>query len=360
MDDADATPLDPQPPHKPKVPLPKLDVRAADIKKALDVAVVGQEEAKVRLSVLFSMRCSWVTKPEHSHPPPNALVLGPTGSGKTHALRTIASYIGLPFIVVDATSLAPTSFQGMQLTDVLRDLYFAANEDAALAQKGVVFIDEFDKLAFPSAEDVGGRHLRHMQRSLLKLIEGVTVTVPLSPLSGTTVSLDTTGILFICGGAFTGVQDYAVRRRRPPEIARKLANQNDVISADIVSFGFIPELIARLPVLVQFQSLGVKELRAILDNPVVTPCQVWRTHFAAIGKDLLFEPEALDVVARSAVDLDMGARGLAQVIFSAMASRAFEMEATQDKVCRFTSADIRQRVSTLEAARSPTPGTEGE
>jgi ATP-dependent Clp protease ATP-binding subunit ClpX len=327
-------------------PRPITPVRAREIKAALDKAVVGQEQAKVALSVLFSMHTTWAANGSRLHQPPNALVLGPTGVGKTHTLRTAAEFLGVPFHIVDATSLAPTSFHGLQIPDMLKDSLLGAAGDLEYAQRGIIFIDEFDKLAYSEHDDVTNRHFRHLQRTLLKLIEGSSV-----PLPGTGILFDTSGVRFICGGAFTGISEPTIRRKRPPEVARRLPTQDIVISADVVSFGFIPELVARLPLIVQFNQLTHQDLREIMDNPIVTPCEIWRRHFQQCGKKLTFEPEALEQVAKSALDLAMGARGLGQVLFGAMVSKAYDMESDPATDFTFSVSDIRFRASTMGGVR---------
>ena len=335
-------------------------ISARQLRAHLDTLVVGQVHAKVQLSVLFSMHLSWFNQQRKLSNSPNAILMGPTGVGKTHTIRTAAAYLGLPFVSLDATSLVPSGILGYQMEDVLGDLVKAADEmlagsgktrtkddDIELARRGVIFFDEFDKLAVPpdrtsSAPD--GNH--SIQRRLLKLVEGAVLGTSVRQHSLSSKPdrvIDTSGILVLAGGAFAGIEDNRIRSKRPEELKRELSRStpNLVVSADIINYGFIPELVARLPVLIDFVALEETDLTQILDIPEISPLQVWLDHFQGIGKAVTIDDEAKRYAARMAISLRMGARGLQQVIFPYLAALAYEVEGSDERHFTVTADHIR-------------------
>jgi len=323
-------------------------VTAHQIKSYLDTKVVGQERAKTQISVLLSMHMNWFGREERMHRSPNAIILGPTGVGKTHSLRVASEYLQIPFVSVDTTSLVPSGIMGLQIEDVLGDLVREAgeilqrkgclrhpNDDVELARRGIIFFDEFDKINTASGSNYNSSSNLSVQRRLLKLTDGAVLGTAVrghGVSTATPVSIDTSGILIFTGGAFAGIEDNKIRTLRDAELQRELSktNPNVIVSEDIVNYGFMQELIARLPVLVEFEALTHEDLVKILDIPDVSPTQVWIAHFCQLGKELVIGEDAKDHAVRKAQVLKMGARGLHQVFFPALANLAFEIEASSD------------------------------
>jgi ATP-dependent Clp protease ATP-binding subunit ClpX len=323
-------------------------VSAASIKDALDHVVVGQEQAKLSLSVLLSAHVSALRGPQQERSSPNAFLVGPTGVGKTHTIRTAADYLAIPFVNVDVTSLVPTS-GGTDLNTVetvLTELMtsaetllaktntFAEVSTADMCQRGLIFLDEIDKIrARPDGKFDAEWNLR-VQRRLLRLIEGTFTKI--REMRGET--LDTSKILFLAGGTFDGIHDPAVVSKRPAHLARMLRNPENVISADLITYGFLPELVARLPVLIDFVNLSSQDLVAIMNNDEVDPSLLWRRHFASMGKTLEISNEAKELIADRAERLNMGARGLHQVLFPMLARLAYDFESSAKSSLILTGA----------------------
>jgi ATP-dependent Clp protease ATP-binding subunit ClpX len=285
----------------------------------LEREVVGQRDALGGLSLLLAMHA---LRPRASRAP-NALVIGPTGVGKTHALAVASRFMGLPFVTTDATSLVPSGIVGEQVEDLMEALVASAagilaasgqarlpDDEVALAQRGIVLIDEFDKLAAHDDGTSGSRAERRViQRRLLKLAEGARVRVGVKRHADERPDrfIDSSGVLLIASGAFS---ELPFHRRR-------------VVSMDIISAGFIPELVGRLPVIIAFESLSPQDFVAILDHDGVSPLALWRHYFeTALMAGLHLDEGAKWVVAERATSLGMGARGLQQVLFPVLAERA--------------------------------------
>lgn len=319
------------------------DRSASDIFKQLDPVVKGQGTAKRHLSVLLSMHLSWFNNEDSFHRSPNALLIGPTGVGKTHSIKMAASYLHLPYVLTDATSLVPSGIVGLQIEDLLEDLVAQAgvllaesdvvrvpNDDIELARRGIIFVDEFDKLKVGDRPTEGEALNRLVQRRLLKLSEGSVMGVGTRQhtVERPVRSMDTSGILLIASGAFQGIDNPNIRSKRPQAIVRTLRNPDRPISADVVNFGFLPELVARFPLLIRYNELSASDLHSILVDPKVSPVMVWTRYLSQRGCDLQFEDDALRWVAAQAVSLSMGARGLQQILFPVLADIAYELEST--------------------------------
>ena len=327
-------------------------IKAQDIKSYLDTKVIGQETAKVQISVLLSMHMNWFNQKNKMHISPNALVVGPTGVGKTHTLRIASEYLKVPFIAVDTTAIVRAGIVGLGVEDILADLVREAREmlkrqdtfistpdsweDASeddtameLAKRGIIFFDEFDKVNADSDNSNIKDSNLSSQRRLLKLTDGAVLKVGERGTSDNFSSMDTSGILFVAGGAFVGIDQNKIRTKRSAQMARDLAKKpNLVISEDIVNYGFMPELVARFPILIEYEALSQKDLLNILDNHSISPVQVWKEHFRILGKDLIFTQDAKEFAATKALNLKMGARGLQQILFPALARMAFEIESS--------------------------------
>lgn len=319
--------LEPEAPSK--VPLPsKLDiprlreppkprkslapVRAAVVKEIMDKAVVGQEAAKEQLSVLIAMHLGWDYQASENQTPPNALIIGPTGSGKTHSIATAAQGLDIPIIVIDATTLTPTGNEnGLSLYKLPSHI----QEESEGHDKCIVFIDEFDKInQIPS--DKNQWWSRHIQKGLLKIIEG-RVPLPVKPL-------------FFVGGAFQNIEQ--LERDRSAEVSRMMrdAPRGTLVSEDFINYGFMPELIARIPAVVQFQRLQESELHRILENDEYSPLYIWKKHFLSVNKEIEFSQEFKNEVVKRAYSLNLGARGLQQIIFPALSKAAYRLETSAD------------------------------
>lgn len=317
---------------------------AGEICQALDRFVIGQEFAKKEFSVLLSMHLTWFEEQNRLHKPPNAILVGSTGIGKTHSLRTAAEYLRIPYTIIDATSLVPSGIVGYQIEDAIADLVAGAesilaksgrarfpDDDIKLAERGILFIDEFDKLVRSrDARDDYGKE--QVQRRLLKAIEGSIMSVGVTRHTGDVRrSLDTSGLLFIASGAFQGIDSPKIRSQRPDRLQRVLKTTEGIIAADLITYGFLPELIARLQTIIRFAELTTEQLEGILRNMEVTPTAVWENHFKRLGKELVITDDALRAVALSAGDLGLGARGLQQVLFPLLSSVAYDLETSSDQ-----------------------------
>lgn len=313
---------------------------AAAIRKALNQVVVGQDGAKNAIGVLLSAH---LNKNRYSNRSgsPNALLIGPTGVGKTHTVQTAAAYLGLPYVNIDCASLVPSNeHEGMTIEDVLIDLLISAETILAernmfaevsapqLASRGLIFLDEFDKLRAREGNDWTMR----VQRRLLRLVEGSFQSIRESRGE----VLDTSRMIFFASGTFDGVRDPGITSRRPAQVTSTLREPDSVISADLVTFGFVPELIARLPVLVAFTPLSTDELVEVLANDAVSPMKIWEEYFHSMSKELAIDDDAKVLVAAQAASLNMGARGLQQVLFPVLARLSMEYEGTAVKHVRIT------------------------
>jgi ATP-dependent Clp protease ATP-binding subunit ClpX len=323
---------------------------AHEIKEHLDRFVVGQDEAKVQLSVLFSMHLSWFSHENKMHRSPNAIIIGPTGVGKTHSIRIASDFLGLPFAVVDTTSLVPSGIAGLQIEDILEDLVRTASgmlgetiddhtvrfsdRSIQLARRGIIFLDEFDKIATPDTSRDHDGNKWSVQRRLLKLIEGAVLGIGTRRHVDVRVpqTIDTSGILIVVGGAFDKIASQEVRNKRSQAIQREVRT-DAIVSEDVMNYGFIPELVARLPIIIRYEPLNFNDLKRILEIAEVSPIQVWINHFNNIHKTLLVTDDAKEYAAEKAAKMSLGARGLQQVLFPCLAKLAYNMESSEDGEC---------------------------
>lgn len=309
-------------------------VTPSQIKGYLDQFVVGQDEAKKTLAVaVFShyKRLRQDKKSDIDIQKSNVLMIGSTGSGKTYLAQTLAKFIGVPFAIADATSLTEAGYVGEDCENILLTLLQNADYDIKSAEKGIVYIDEIDKLArkgenMSISRDVSGEGV---QQSLLKIIEGSIVRVPLSGgrkhPQAECVNIDTSNILFICGGAFDGLEKIIEQRNNKgksigfgADVKRVddgcKVDLSDVQQKDLTTFGLIPELIGRLPVVCTLNPLSKEDLKSILVQPKNAIIKQYQELFKMDGVELVFSEEALDKIAYKAIERHTGARGLRSII----------------------------------------------
>jgi ATP-dependent Clp protease ATP-binding subunit ClpX len=309
-----------------------------EIKERLDLYVVGQERAKKVLAVAVAnhyKRLLW--KRRHDEPglkKSNVLMLGPTGSGKTLLVETLARVLEVPLMSADATRFTEAGYTGADVEEILSDLLTAAGGDVALAESGIVYIDEIDKIARRDTtnRDVSGEGV---QQALLKLLEGTRVSLSVDharPHGADSITIDTTDVLFICSGAFAGMESIVgggLKGRRigfgesePDQGAEVLW---EVTPRELVQFGMIPELVGRLPVMVALEGLDESTLVEILTKPEDALVKQYQKLFEMDRIDLQFTPGALHAIARKALSLGTGARGLRTVLESVMLDLMYDM-----------------------------------
>lgn len=327
-----------------KVPRPKA------IKEFLDKYVVGQEDAKKFLSVAVYNHYKRLAQPTDDDvdiEKSNIILVGPTGTGKTLLAKTIARLLDVPFTIVDATVLTQAGYVGEDIESLLTRLLQAADYDVAKAERGIVFIDEIDKIARkgdnPSiTRDVSGEGV---QQGLLKLLEGSIVNVP--PQGGRKhpeqkmIPVDTKNILFICGGAFDGIEQKIAQRLNAHAVgfatdaARSNIRRDSYISyiapQDLKSFGLIPEIIGRLPILTHLEPLDRDALRKVLTEPNNAIVRQYQKLFAMDGVRLTFNDDTLDYIVDKAIEYKLGARGLRSIVESIMIDAMYEIPSTEKK-----------------------------
>ena len=347
-------------------------MKPAEIKNFLDQYVIGQDEAKKYIAVAVYNHYKRLMQPKHPKTDDdveieksNIILVGETGTGKTLLARTVAKMLHVPFCIVDATVLTEAGYVGEDVESILTRLLQAADYNIDAAEKGIVFIDELDKIARkgdnPSiTRDVSGEGV---QQGLLKLLEGAIVNVP--PQGGRKhpeqkmIAIDTKNILFICGGAFDGIERKIAQRLNTRVVGYNNVKETEQIDRnnlmqyiapqDLKAYGLIPEIIGRLPALTYLHPLNREALRRILTEPKNALVKQYEKLFKIDGIKVHFDSEVLDLIVDKAIEFKLGARGLRSICEAIMTDVMFDLPSTGEKEITITCDFAREKLDRVTA-----------
>ncbi|MGE4457176.1 MAG: ATP-dependent Clp protease ATP-binding subunit ClpX [Arcobacteraceae bacterium] len=316
------------------------------IKEYLDGYIIGQDDAKKALSVAIYNHYKRIDKPSFRGielEKSNILLIGPSGSGKTLLAKSLAKILNVPFAIADATSLTEAGYVGEDVESILSRLLSASDFDVEKAQKGIVYIDEIDKIAKMAGSASSGRDVsgEGVQQALLKMLEGTQIYVPQKGKKSSTsdnILFDTSHVLFICGGAFVGLEKKEEKSYKMGFLSKdEEKKQKPLTPKDLINYGLIPEFVGRIPVIAKLEELTLDDLIRILKEPKNALLSQYTALFELDGCELVYEDEAIELIAQMALDRGVGARGLRGIVEQIMLPLSYELPSLENLVkCTIT------------------------